>query len=149
MGKIEEIINDISSRILKSPYKEMETMGGRRAFNFEAPFLGEDQSLIIGVQERQSGTLDFTFSWLIGQLTSDCCLELLKMNYRGILPPFYTAVFVLKDNSGVMLCLQSNFTVPSSIPPKEAVDIFEGDIMGIFLLKIEWPEGVEIWDKDL
>jgi len=117
--------------------------------NLEAPFLGEGQSLIIAVQERQSGTLDFTFSWAIGQLTSDCCMELLKMNYRGISPPFYTAVFALKDNSGVILCLQGNFTVPSSIPSKEAVDILEGDIMGIFLFKIKWPEGVEVWDKDL
>lgn len=149
MGKIEEIINGISSGILKAPYEEMETMEERRAFNFKAPFLGEGQSLIIGVQERKSGTLDFKFSWAIGQLTSDCCMELLKMNYGGISPPFYTAVFTLKDNSGVILCLQSNFTVPSSTPPKEAVDIIDSDIMGILLFKIEWPEGVEVWSKDL
>lgn len=71
------------------------------------------------------------------------------MNYRGILPPFYTAVFVLKDNSGIILCLQGNFTVPSSTPSEEAIGIIESDIMGITFFKIKWPDGVEIWNKDL
>lgn len=147
MGKIEEIIDSISKGFLSSPYKELEPAKGRRCFDFKSPFLGEGQSLFIIVQERQSRDLDFELEWVYGQLTSDCSMELLKMNYSGICGPFYASLIIPGDPPGAILCLKHTFTVPVSSSPKEAVDIFTGDILGIIMLKKNWPEGVEVWEK--
>jgi len=49
--------------------------------------------------------------------------------------------------AGAILCLKHTFTVLVSTSPKEAVDIFTGDILGIIILKKNWPEGVEVWEK--
>jgi len=105
MGKIEEIIKDISERVIKAPYKELESIKEKSFFDFEAPFMGAGQRLLITASERKSGTIDFEFAWILGQLTSDCSLELLKMNHWGIKGPFFVSILDSDDPP----CISSMF----------------------------------------
>jgi len=146
MGRMEELIAGYSE-VLKGTVTEMERDKFKRYFDFHAPFLGDGQWIYMTAMERPSGTIDFGFNFLLGQITSpNCCLELLKMNYYGIKGPYFVGIQDATDPPAYLLWLKYNFYVSALIPIQEAINVFRGDFLAL-VMPAKWPEGVIIWSE--
>jgi len=146
MNRVDELISKFA-QILKSSVNELGRDKFRRYFEFKPDFLGAGQTIIMTAMERPSGTIDFEFMFRIGQITStDCLLDLLKMNLRGIYGLYYAAIEDSEDPPGYFLWLVYPYIVPETTSTQIAAEIFRGNLIAL-MMPTKWPQGVYIWSE--